>query len=380
MPNSRGNRPQDRRPQQANRGRQQSNDIYSSSGRGPRKRRKKKLSTGRKVLNVFIVLFCVILAVAGGVILYTNNLLAGSYKPLDPNDSRDFSLPSADQGELDKLPSVAEITDALHKDDQVLNVLLIGSDDNSNSDTMMLLSLDNKHGKIKLTSFMRDTYVSIPGKSSGKLNSSFGGGVSKVIETIERNFGVDIDKYAEVNFECFEQVISILGGIEMTVDAAEAEQINIWAPYDDPLPGAGTYTLTGPQALAHSRNRTSGRWDWGRTQRQREVVEKTINELKSSANPVQLVQIANQVMPSVSTDLTTSEIYSLAMNVMKYKDYPIEQFRLPSDNNVSEEKITGWGSVLVIDDMKKARADLQAFIYGDGAPEDSAWDSNDRVR
>ena len=40
----------------------------------------------------------------------------------------------------------------------------------------------------------------------------------------------------------------------------------------------------------------------------------------------------------------------------------------------------GWGSVLVIEDMEKARDDLEAFIYGDGAPEGSAWDSNDRVR
>lgn len=383
MPNSRGNRPQDKRPEnrrsQGGRSRQQYEEIYSSSSRVPRKRKKKKLSTGRKVLNVFIVIFCVILAMAGGVILYTNNLLMGSYKPLDPNESIDFSLPSADAEDLANLPSVPEVT-ALNSDREVLNVLLIGADDNGNSDTMMLLSLDNRHGKIKLTSFMRDTYVSIPGKAQGKLNSSYAGGVSKVIETIERNFGVDIDKYAKVDFQCFQEVINILGGIEMTVDDAEAEQINIWAPNDTPLPGGGTYTLTASQALAHSRNRTSGRWDWGRTQRQREVVEVTINKLKSSANPAQLIQIANKVMPYVTTDLTPSEIYSLAANSLKYKDYPFEQFRLPSDNNVTETSVKGWGSVLVIDDMKKARDDLEAFIYGDGAPKESAWGGNDRVR
>ena len=119
------------------------------------------------------------------------------------------------------LPGAGDnLTDDLISDKDVYNILLVGADDDGNSDTMMLISIDNKHQKLKMTSFMRDTVVDIPGKNGiyrYKLNSSFNaGGVPLVIETLERNFGINIDKYAEVNFECFLSLIHILSGREPT--------------------------------------------------------------------------------------------------------------------------------------------------------------------
>ena len=59
------------------------------------------------------------------------------------------------------------------------------------------MSIDNRHEKIKLTSFLRDTYVYIPGYYSSKLNEAYAlGGPELSIKTIEANFGIKIDRYA----------------------------------------------------------------------------------------------------------------------------------------------------------------------------------------
>ena len=86
---------------------------------------------------------------------------------------------------------------------------------------MMLVSVDTRHKKLKLTSFMRDMYVAIPGHTSNKLNTAYhfaGGGVDGAkltVTTIEANFGTDIDRYVIISNSAFDQIVDNLGGVTM---------------------------------------------------------------------------------------------------------------------------------------------------------------------
>ena len=92
----------------------------------------------------------------------------------------------------------------------ILNIMLFGADtrkgaDSGQSDTMILFSIDTRHQKLKMLSFMRDTYVDIPGDyESQKLNASYTfGGASLAVQTIELNYVIQIDRYAVVVFKSF---------------------------------------------------------------------------------------------------------------------------------------------------------------------------------
>ena len=102
---------------------------------------------------------------------------------------------------------------------------------------MILLSLDEVHQKLKMTSFLRDTWVAIPGLQDNRLNAAYSyGGTELAIETIERNFGVNIDKYARVDFDMFKSIVGNLGGVEITITDEEAEYLNEFARHSPTLP------------------------------------------------------------------------------------------------------------------------------------------------
>ncbi|MCG4682646.1 LCP family protein, partial [Faecalibacillus intestinalis] len=76
------------------------------------------------------------------------------------------------------------------------------------SDSMMVLTIDEKNNDIRITSLARDTYVQIPGYGEEKLTHAYAyGGPALLLQTIDKNFGLKIDKYAVVSFSSFEKII-----------------------------------------------------------------------------------------------------------------------------------------------------------------------------
>lgn len=341
-------------------------DIYSSSkvkkgSHNLEKCKVYKTSAGKKFSNVLISLMCIILALGGSVMIYGNSILAGMYTPEVTASSSSTDDEYAD----------ASITNNMVKDPMVLNIMLFGSDlrpneeDNGNSDSMILVSIDNRHKKLKLTSFMRDTYVYIPGYYNSKLNAAYSlGGPALSIETIERNFGVDIDRYAVLYFDTFPTIIDTLGGVDITIDDEEAGYLYYDFPYRTPsfANGAGSYTLNGEEALDYARMRHVGNNDFERTQRQRNLIDSLIAKFQSS-NVATIAKLMTQFLPQVTTNITVDEMTSLAENSMKYLSYPISEYRVPTDDNYYDETIPNVGAALIIDDIDQAREDLARFIY-----------------
>ena len=98
-------------------------------------------------------------------------------------------------------------------EEHIINIMLVGQDrregqGRQRSDAMILMSLDTKNGEIKLSSFLRDSYVNIPGYGYMKLNAAcVYGGPQLVCDTIEANFGIRIDDYAKVGYDMFIKII-----------------------------------------------------------------------------------------------------------------------------------------------------------------------------
>lgn len=252
----------------------------------------------------------------------------------------------------------------LYKDSEQINILLVGTDArekdiNSRSDTMILLTIDYKNQQIKLTSFLRDSYVQIARENmrKEKLNAAFfRGGIQMLIDTLELNFKVDIPYYAIVDFEVFENIIDKLGGIDVEVTAREAKYINsrdhmtkeIKKDFPEKI-SEGVNRFTGGQALWYSRIRYLDS-DFMRTQRQRKVIESIMSEAVSR-KPQELLEIAQEIMPMIRTNIPSEDTMQLGLNAIREKAYtfPIVQHSIPADKTWSNKTISGVGACLVLD-------------------------------
>lgn len=317
-------------------------EVYEniSSENEPKKKKKKR----HPVRNTFIILLCLVLVGVSCVGFYgyqTVEKILSSFntdEPLVENQYIDAS--------------------ELYSDPNQTNILLIGidarkADDDSRSDTMMLVTIDNTNGQIKLTSFLRDSYVEIAGKNwNEKLNAAyFRGGVQMLVDTLELNFKVDIPYYMLVNFEIFTTIVDELGGITVDVTERESEYVKTSKKPNIPveIPAGEDVLLNGEQALWYARIRKLDS-DFMRTKRQRKVITAMV-EKALQTELGELVTLAETVAPLVKTNLTSDQIFDLGLNAVKDKAfaYDIVQHQVPADGTWSSRNISNVGSSLVMD-------------------------------
>lgn len=248
-------------------------------------------------------------------------------------------------------------------DSSVYNVLLVGTDKESDgvsrSDTMLLLSIDSANQKLKMTSFLRDMWVEIPGEENhAKLNAAFAhGGAELMMNTIEQNFKIRIDNYILVDFDMFKALIDGLGGVDVEITKKEASFINRTS---HAKVTEGINHLDGDYALIYCRIRKLDS-DFNRTQRQRKVMTAIIRKVQENGI-FKSASTASDVLPYITTDINAFKLTLKAFGALKYVGYESEQLQIPLDNAYEDERIRGQ-AVLSVDFDKNIEA-LQNFIYG----------------
>ena len=266
-----------------------------------------------------------------------------------------------------------EVEGAVEAD--VFHILLVGCDSRKQggagrSDTMILVSVNEETEKIHMTSILRDCYVSIPKRGNNRINAAYAfGGGSLLLDTVENNFAVDVDKYVAFDFYSFVDVVDSLGGIEIDVSQEEIPVLNGYVKELNRLNGraqdeylvtqAGLQQLNGTQALGYARIRYVGNGDFQRTERQRIVIQKLFEKAKTM-NLLELNDLLNVLLPKIKTNLTEGEIVSLMLKVMTYLQYDLDSFRLPVDGSYRSMRVNGM-AVLGID-LKKNQDALREYI------------------
>ena len=318
----------------------------------------KKSVAFRIIVSVLIVL----IAVAGAFVWY---FLGSVDKKLDTINYDETIVDNV------YLPPDAPVSE------DVINILLIGSDERADgsvkgqrSDTMILLSIDTKNKQIKLASFLRDSYVYIPclGKK-GKMNASYsadkesGGGAQGVMDTIEYNFGVDVHDYVSVDFEAFEKIVDLLGGV--TVEGVTEKEARYMNREADTNIKAGTNHMNGYEALWYCRIRKLDS-DFKRTERQRKVLSAIIEGVK--ANPDKVLAILDEALPYVTTSISKKELKSMSVDALSYVSYEIVQQQVPDHDTLRDSSVNG--SYVIEFDLEKNKTILQDFVYKKVEPEE----------
>lgn len=275
----------------------------------------------------------------------------------DPDEAKDLEAVDESQINWDT------VTGDAMKNDTVINILLIGQDARpgeyrARSDAMLLCSYDIANQKLTVVSFMRDLYVTIPGYVDHKLNSAYAwGGITLLNETILTNFGIQVDGNMAVDFDAFQRVIDLLGGVDIYLTAEEATYLNAKRFYQ------GMNHLNGAEALTYARIRSIGDGDFSRTGRQQNVIQAVVKQCEG-LNLSQLHRLLEQVLPLVSTDMEPVQLLEYVSEALPLisGQCKIERIRIPADGAYRYAWVSEMS--VLLPDLPQNRKILQQVLYG----------------
>lgn len=287
----------------------------------------------------------------------------------DPNGTDDGTIdPDGDIGHGGVIsvyaPDGFPIERVSQKDPNVLNILVFGIDSlkqdaiTGNSDAMIVMSLNKHTNSIKLTSLLRDTEVTIAGyeNQATKLNSAYArGGVGLMINTINKNFDLDIQSFMMFDLWSASDLVDQVGGVMIPVTDDEVQYINSGVAQfnsisgitreDGFISGGGDQLLNGKQAIAWARIRAIG-FDYARTSRQRYVIQALLERF-GEQDVFTKLSTASTGLSSIETNIDRFNMIAIGT---KYMDTlgSIEQFRVPEDgffttNTSNWNMIVDWG-------------------------------------
>lgn len=332
-----------------------------------KKRKKRRGKLRAALMAVSIVLGLVLAALLGGTVyaeylLNKVNYVPGTLDELlaleqleellnaetEPYDE-DFKGPDLDEEDV-HLENAQSLIGG--KGSGITNIMLVGADyqsgKNARSDVMILCTFNKAQKTITMTSFLRDTYVQIPGNNKNRLNASyFLGGMDLLEKTLRQNFGIHLDGMVEIDFSHFQELIDLLGGVEIELNAKEADFI---VEKTGTKVKVGTNLLTGQQALWYSRFRGDASGDFGRTSRQREVLSIVLNEYKNSKLTT-LLALMDDILPMVTTNMSKTEVlgYVLEFFPMLSGSELITQ-RIPVEGGYEQARING--NAVIVPDLQ----------------------------
>ena len=283
-----------------------------------------------------------------------------------------------DKMEVQKLDvNKLEINKEVEHKTGYLNVALFGVDSReaslgkgTRSDTIMIASLNQETGEVKISSVYRDTILQQSDGTYNKANAAYSfGGVEEAVALLNKNLDLNIEHYVAVNFNAMIDVIDTLGGLDIELTEEEVKYTNMYCdetavvtgrPFEEDLVGAGVHHLDGVQATSFCRIRYTKGDDFKRTERQRFVIEKIVEKLQA-ANLATINKIADDVFAEVGTNFTLPEILSYAKDFKKYTLGETTGFPF----NKSTGTLSGIGSSVLPTDLAGDVQQLHQFFFGD---------------
>lgn len=278
------------------------------------KKEKRKLSVFLKIIIVLLIILALILGVA---FFYVKGKLDKIQKVELPSD-KDLGITETTAKNLTGYRNIAIFGVDSRSDDYGVG---------NRSDCIIIASINNETGAIKLISVYRDTYVNIEGHGLDKITHAYSYGEAPLaVKTLNTNLDLNINEFVTVNFDSVAEAVDQLGGVQLTITSDEIKYINGYIDETSKVTGKtskhitepGTYTVDGVQAVAYSRIRYTDGGDYKRTERMRTVIEAMFSKLKTK-NLNQINSFADKILPHVYTNISATDIISMVPSMSKYK-------------------------------------------------------------
>ena len=265
------------------------------------------------------------------------------------------------------------------------NIALFGVDSreeeltkNTRSDTIMIASINNENGDIKLCSVYRDTYLNLSNDTYTKCNAAYAqGGPEQAISMLNMNLDMDIEDFVTIGFRGLTDVVDALGGVSIDVTDAEISHLNNYQSTMatelklnyTPVTSSGVQTLNGLQATAYCRIRYTAGDDFRRAERQRTVLMACLDKAKGMSYS-QLETVANKAFGETYTSLDLSEILELLKNIANYN--VVDNNGFPYEEMRSTGTMGKAGSCVLPVDLQSNVKWLHQFLFDDSEYEVSS--------
>ena len=260
------------------------------------------------------------------------------------------------------------------------NIALFGIDSRTDdlgkgnrSDTIMVASLNQDTGEVKLVSVYRDTYMNLGNDKYNKCNAAYAaGGPEQAILMLNSNLDLNITDYISVGFKGLIDAIDSLGGVQIDVKEEEIRHLN---NYQESMFSTesreklstdyvkvtqpGLQTLNGMQATAYCRIRYTAGDDFRRAERQRTVLLACLEKAKSASIST-LNSTLDKVLPNVQTNLDTAEMLEVLSDLAKYEVVANDGF--PFEDSRDTGKIS-VGSVVIPVSLETNVVKLHNFLF-----------------
>ncbi len=239
------------------------------------------------------------------------------------------------------------------------------------TDGMVLLSMDESTGRIMVTSFIRDMLVIHPDGNPGRLTyiaKQFG--IQGLVDTINRHFGIRIEKYIMMDWSQVQAIVDAAGGVKLDVTNEEASYLRRYAispaSTTPSMQRAGTYLFKGHAAVIFMRMRkvpasNGDAQDFGRTFRARTVLSNIADSLRNVSYEAAQDLLSAVLDNTLSTNLTPSDILEAFNVAFSLRGTKIEQCRLPFDDTVRPFEYANGAAQLM--DFEKNRALFHDFLF-----------------
>lgn len=319
-------------------------EPQSSGGKRPKKKKRRKV--------IFAVEVIVLLVLALGLFAF------------------------AQLGRVDRVKLKDILVNTGISKDGYRNIALFGVDSRegqlesgTNSDTIMVASINEKTGDIKLVSVYRDTYLDNTNGEYRKATECFsGGGAERSVNMLNKNLDLDITDFVTVDFNAIIKLVDLVGGIELDITEEERGWLNGYLVETSQVAGidsyeeiqsAGYQRVNGLQAMAYCRIRYTEGWDYKRTERQRTVLSKCFDAAKAQG-VTGVISIVNAMVDYISTSLSNTELIALASGISKYNIADSTGFPFNSQAaNISA------GDCVVPVNLAANVTQLHAWLFGD---------------
>lgn len=275
------------------------------------------------------------------------------------------------------------------------NIALFGVDSTggaleskTRSDTMIIASINQDTGEVKLVSVYRDTYLNLSNDKYSKANAAYMyGGAKQAMKMLNMNLDMDITDFVTIGFGGLKEIVDALGGISLDITKAEISHMNNYqlTMSEDlkcdytPIKEAGYQKVDGLQAVAYCRVRYTKGDDFKRAERQRTVIQAIVDEVKK-ADLATLTKIANNVAGEVYTSLDMEEILSILAEVAKYSI--VDEAGFPNDTHRGTAVLGSTGDSVIPLDLEKNVTWLHQFLFDaqDYTPSATVKECSDTIR
>lgn len=279
---------------------------------------KKKIKTITTILLKILLIFTIILTILFGTTLFYIKSKLDKIQKIELPNNEELGISASIAQNLTEYKNIAIFGIDSRSDDYGIG---------NRSDCIIIASINNNTGEIKLISVYRDTYVNIDGYGLDKITHAYSyGGAPLAIKTLNKNLDLNISDFITVNFDSVAEAIDKLGGIQISLTSEETKYINNYIDETSKITGknsshiteAGTYTIDGVQAVAYSRIRYTDGGDYKRTERIRTVIESMFNKLKTK-NINEINSFTNSILPQIHSNISLTDLLGLIPNISKYQ-------------------------------------------------------------